>query len=388
MTEPTFESLGGLEKRIEELNNKATQLLLFLSFALVVAAILETQGNKFGPSQTMLLTLGMRFWAVAIFPILIGVLPAKEIRPDRDRWYPLVCRSKFWLLWVAIVCIIIGTIFFACAIWQAGQNQQTSESNAIQEGQVQQQNTQVLKAAEAQADQEIDIEGKLVKYTGWLVAVGALQFLVLMATAWALVGQIGTARNTERAWIMVDVEFGPEPGTIAELSDITGDKTSISFSCICRNQGKSPAWITERRSKFEIVESLNSLSPTPQLERTEILQDGFEPLAVERESKIKLELISAGRLDGKIGLLYGRIKYRDIFGRTRNTTFGYTVTLLNAGVGKRLERITKFPKYNGTPSSILQFGGGNFTPGGRLSDTLRDFRRAAAERPAAGRPGP
>jgi hypothetical protein len=112
--------LKHLEDRIKELNEKASQLLLFLSFALVVAAILETQGDKLGHCQTTFLTFGMRCWAVAIFPILIGVLPVKEIRERDEKWYSSVQWFKFAMLGVAIVCIMIGTLFFVCAIWRIG----------------------------------------------------------------------------------------------------------------------------------------------------------------------------------------------------------------------------------------------------------------------------
>jgi hypothetical protein len=109
--------LRDLEKRIKQLGDKASQLLLFLSFALVVAAILETQGNL-SPSQTMLITFGMRCWTGAIFPILISVLPVKEIREHSEKWYEIVRWSKFVLLWIAISCIFVGAIFFLCAIWR------------------------------------------------------------------------------------------------------------------------------------------------------------------------------------------------------------------------------------------------------------------------------
>src|SRR5208282_5186430 len=90
--------LKHLEKRINQLNKKASQLLLFLSFALVVAAILETQGGELGSCQTMLLTFGMRFRVCAIFPILIGILPVIEIRECCEEWYNIVRWSKFALL--------------------------------------------------------------------------------------------------------------------------------------------------------------------------------------------------------------------------------------------------------------------------------------------------
>lgn len=113
-------TLAHLEERIKQLGDKADQLLLFLSFALVVAAILKTQGDKLGPCQGALLTFGMRCWVGAIFPVLISVLPAKEIRERSPKWYNIVRWSKFVLLWLAICWIFLGAIFCLCAIWSLG----------------------------------------------------------------------------------------------------------------------------------------------------------------------------------------------------------------------------------------------------------------------------
>lgn len=122
-----FDSLNAdrvkdLEDRIKQLSDKASQLLLFLSFALVVAALLETQGDRLGSSQTVFLTIGMRCWAAAIFPILIGILPMKEIRERSEQWYNIVRWSKFTFLWIAICGIFLGAIFFLGAIWRLGMN--------------------------------------------------------------------------------------------------------------------------------------------------------------------------------------------------------------------------------------------------------------------------
>jgi hypothetical protein len=114
------EKLKALEDRIEQLGSKASQLLLFLSFALVVAAILETQGNKLGPHQTTFMTIAMRFWAGAIFPILIGILPAKEIKENNTRWYSFVRWSNFTLLCIAVFGVFVGAVFFLLGIWRIG----------------------------------------------------------------------------------------------------------------------------------------------------------------------------------------------------------------------------------------------------------------------------
>jgi hypothetical protein len=65
---------GGLSQRINELGDKATQLLTFLSFAIVSAVLLETaQSPGLTPCQRGAIKWAMRFWVMALFPILINV---------------------------------------------------------------------------------------------------------------------------------------------------------------------------------------------------------------------------------------------------------------------------------------------------------------------------
>jgi len=129
MNQPTSESpitecadatLELLTKRIRELGDKANQLLLFLSFALVMAAILETQGHRLGSCQTAFVTIAMRCWVWAIIPIVISVLPLKELRESCTRWYNWVRWFKFVLLWVAILSVFLGTVFFLLGVWSLG----------------------------------------------------------------------------------------------------------------------------------------------------------------------------------------------------------------------------------------------------------------------------
>lgn len=71
---------GDLSERINELSNKATQLLTFLSFAIVSAVLLETaQSPVLAPYQRGAIKWAMRFWVMALFPILINVFPVKDL---------------------------------------------------------------------------------------------------------------------------------------------------------------------------------------------------------------------------------------------------------------------------------------------------------------------
>jgi cytochrome bd-type quinol oxidase subunit 2 len=107
--------LNELRKRIEELNNKCTQVLLFLSFG-IAAAVLLWSTDLLNALQQDLLLSGMRWWVLAILPTVIGILPLKEIRENNRSWYSGLRWVKFVLLWLAIICIIAGTIYFVRSI--------------------------------------------------------------------------------------------------------------------------------------------------------------------------------------------------------------------------------------------------------------------------------
>jgi hypothetical protein len=99
--------------RLQELNRKATQLLTFLSFAIVAAILLQT--NKMGfltPCEEVAARYSLRFWVMSLFPILAIVLPIHElVGSDRAR------RVKIVLLWVAVLLVISGATAFLCAVW-------------------------------------------------------------------------------------------------------------------------------------------------------------------------------------------------------------------------------------------------------------------------------
>src|SRR6185369_4014028 len=66
-----------LASRISELGTKSTQLLQFLSFAILGAATLRTE--QF-PADPTLVCVATWWWILAVFPILLAVLPVKDFR--------------------------------------------------------------------------------------------------------------------------------------------------------------------------------------------------------------------------------------------------------------------------------------------------------------------
>jgi hypothetical protein len=106
------ESDDDLAVRINELATKSTQLLQFLSFAILGAATLRSA--RLSAEQT--LVRAMWWWTLAVFPILLAVLPVKDIRWNSHTWYRFLVWLKFLLLWVAVIFSGVGAIQFLRAV--------------------------------------------------------------------------------------------------------------------------------------------------------------------------------------------------------------------------------------------------------------------------------
>ena len=105
--------LKDFDTRINELGNKSTQLLLFLSFAIVGAATLNSREL---PVNSALVRCAMWWWVIAVFPVLLGVAPVKDLNWKNHRWYRLMARVKCWLLWAAVLLSIAGAFQFLRAV--------------------------------------------------------------------------------------------------------------------------------------------------------------------------------------------------------------------------------------------------------------------------------
>ena len=107
------DSLEHHKTRIRELNDKATQVLLFLSFAMVAAATLRL--TPLQGKQKLAVADAMRWWTWAIFPALVCVLPLKDFG-DTVGWYVLIRRLKIAFLCIALILSAIGAARFLGAL--------------------------------------------------------------------------------------------------------------------------------------------------------------------------------------------------------------------------------------------------------------------------------
>ena len=104
-------------KRIDELNGKATQILLFLSFAMISVATLENAREIMilHPTWPHLLDRSFFFWKIALIPTLICILPVKGFYFENEVWYHFLVKLKGVLLFASILSIGLGIYFFVSA---------------------------------------------------------------------------------------------------------------------------------------------------------------------------------------------------------------------------------------------------------------------------------
>lgn len=107
-----------LSERIKELGDKSTQILLFLSFAMVSVAALESVDKL--KALLPSLNCALYFWKWALIPTLLGVVPVKEFWWQCTPWYRIVRIGKVVLHYATVILIFLGISFFIKASFPAG----------------------------------------------------------------------------------------------------------------------------------------------------------------------------------------------------------------------------------------------------------------------------
>lgn len=107
------EKLTQLEIRIAELNNKASQLLTALSFAIAAAVLLLTYHVSFA------VKLSLSVWVLSFLPVLFMIRPVKEDGWRNLAWYKEVRNEKRWVLRITLLLVTFGAGAFLWAVWHA-----------------------------------------------------------------------------------------------------------------------------------------------------------------------------------------------------------------------------------------------------------------------------
>lgn len=160
--------------------------------------------------------------------------------------------------------------------------------------------------------------------------------------------------HSERAWIMVDLEPAPAP----RVTWVDGpyeprppywseaEHHGVDLHITLKNEGKTPAWITDSFIRFEITPTLNE-HPDFTPRELDLADRVPRPLAVgaKHEDDVSIKCERKGISGDGVVYAYGFVKYRDAFGEGRETRFGYMIAVAEDQSSWRWERV-KNPNYN------------------------------------------
>jgi hypothetical protein len=157
--------------------------------------------------------------------------------------------------------------------------------------------------------------------------------------------QIKLSQNAERAWVMTELiwpqnELKVVMGSSREGNEPQVHSTTVMLKLICKNEGRSPAWVDKIVGYAERVETRLMDLASPTGHQAEGFHS-FGPIGPGSEKSRLLRLEAPGQLqkDQPISIFVA-VEYRDIFEQKRVTTCGYTVS------GTYLDRQEQFPERN------------------------------------------
>lgn len=157
--------------------------------------------------------------------------------------------------------------------------------------------------------------------------------------------QITATQNAERAWVLTELEWPKSNSLKVVLGSSTqggGPKeehTTVSVMLLCKNEGRSPAFVDKIRVHGDIVGNIRDL-PTPDRHPSEQV-DPIGPLAPGKSAMRFVRITCPGHLEkDQLFSISVVVEYRDIFNNERLTTCGYTIYDFN------LYRQDSIPEWN------------------------------------------
>jgi hypothetical protein len=122
-------------------------------------------------------------------------------------------------------------------------------------------------------------------------------------------------------------------------------KTHISVKLRYINDGSSPAWITGKSARLLIVSAGEELPLIPQLAKEDILEEGVDPVGPGKDDAFEWNATGNGRHSiNTVTIIYGVVRYRDIFWESRETWFCYQ--LIGYQGNRKLIRVFCGPEYS------------------------------------------
>jgi hypothetical protein len=150
--------------------------------------------------------------------------------------------------------------------------------------------------------------------------------------------------NGERAWVVTRISWQDGPKELTTTNSNGETRTFLSVSLKYRNDGRTPAWITNQRIWCRLVEDAPPAIPNTAIPPS-YSRLGPDPISVGRRWKLSTSLECEGKRAsmGTAMVVYGVVSYRDIFGE-HETWCGYQVC--GPPESPRLERLAGFENYN------------------------------------------
>jgi hypothetical protein len=249
--------------------------------------------------------------------VSITELPAVTVKEHKRDW----ADWGYWAFNLGLVVVGALQVVLLCWTLQAIRRQAITMSQQrlvmVRQWRAMREQVSEIRGQAAEMKEQTDILEKSVKAAQDNAAAAK-------ASADALI-------NSERAWVMADIKWSADVAGLTrstQLRVVNGSgEVSADICLIYQNDGKTPAWITEKRIILREVSALqNPPDYTP-----DATGDAFtlvsEPLTVQGTGKYCAILTCKGNRElGKTLVVYGFIKYRDVFSPDRETRFGYVIT--------------------------------------------------------------
>jgi hypothetical protein len=116
-----------------------------------------------------------------------------------------------------------------------------------------------------------------------------------------LIVQTGLTRRSvnylvaiERAWVTVTVDWSPAYPGLSNHDNAEGLGHMVNVRITYKNDGRTPAWIIERRAKLEIFDHM-TLPEKPPIKRAEVFAHGTISLSAGQEKSFDTPLDCKGR---------------------------------------------------------------------------------------------
>lgn len=158
--------------------------------------------------------------------------------------------------------------------------------------------------------------------------IAGFTILLFVGVIW----QIRTSRAIERAWILAELGWYKgglhiSTGSSAGMGIKPTSYTMLNIKLTCRNDGKSPTFIEHIFGRADRVQRVKTeVSPEPPKISDLAGLGDLDPLGPGSERSRVLQMQCDGHM-GKDDVIsvHVLIIYRDIFGKQRTTSMGYTI---------------------------------------------------------------